>query len=260
MPKALQTQLEIDLKALAHNYQYLKSKLSSKTRFLGVVKAFAYGNDSITIAKTLTDLGADYLAVAYVHEGVALRDAGIELPILVLHPQISNFKTLIDHCLEPSLYSSRVLKTFIKEAESRAQINFPVHIKFNTGLNRLGFLENDMAFIMSQLKGTEAIKVTSIFSHLAASEDINEQVFTQTQISHLVEISETPPVEGVPALFPLHSAKLFWNCSIGEEGAHPELGRGRLLDGLVVVEGDEKARLAQHCPKSSKNLLLLRSD
>ena len=190
MPKAQQTQLEIDLKALAHNYQYLRSKLNSKTRFLGVVKAFAYGSDSITIAKTLANLGADYLAVAYVHEGVALRDAGIDLPILVLHPQIANFKTLIDRCLEPSIYSQRVLKAFINEAESRAQKDFPIHIKCNTGLNRLGFSKNDTASIISHLKDTDTVKVTSIFSHLAASEDLNEQDFTHRQIRHFLDMSK----------------------------------------------------------------------
>ena len=191
MPKAQQTQLEIDLKALAQNYRYLRSKLHSKTRFLAVVKAFAYGNDAITVAKTLADLGTDYLAVAYVHEGVALRDAGVKLPILVLHPQIANFGTLIDRCLEPSLYSPRILNAFIKEAEARNQRDYPVHIKINTGLNRLGLWANDLALVVSQLSKTSALKVTSIFSHLAASEDLKERDFTQNQIVNFCNTVKT---------------------------------------------------------------------
>ncbi|MEM1001493.1 MAG: alanine racemase [Bacteroidota bacterium] len=190
MAKAQETQLEIDLRALSHNYQYLRSKLKDQTKFLGVVKAFAYGNDSVVIAKALANLGADYLAVAYVHEGVTLRDAGIELPILVLHPQEANFDELIERCLEPSLYSPRILREFIKIAEAKRQKDYPVHINFNTGLNRLGFWENDVTYIMSQLNNTTSIKVKAVFSHLAASEDLAEQNFSQNQISSFKSITD----------------------------------------------------------------------
>ena len=108
-----ETTLEIDLQALEHNFNYLKSKLASKTKFLAVVKAFAYGSDMVAVAKKLEALGADYFAVAYVKEGVLLRDAGIRTPILVLHPQPVNFSELIDRCLEPSIYSPRILKLFL---------------------------------------------------------------------------------------------------------------------------------------------------
>jgi alanine racemase len=182
MPKAQETQLEIDLGALSHNYQYLRSKLQSPTKFLGVVKAFAYGNDAIKVAKHLAELGADYLAVAYVHEGKALREAGIRLPILVLHPQIANFKDLIEHCLEPSLYSSKVLEAFINCVQERGIKDYPVHINFNSGLNRLGFGTKDLPFVISKLKSSQAIKVAAIFSHLAASEDPKERDFSQKQI------------------------------------------------------------------------------
>ena len=190
MPKAQETVLEINLEALAHNYKYLRSKLNKSTKFLGVVKAFAYGNDAVAVAKTLAELGADYLAVAYAHEGIALRSSGIESPILVLHPQPANFRDLIKHCLEPSLYSPRILREFIKVAKVQAQSEYPVHIKFNTGLNRLGFWENDVAYIMSQLSETSSVKVKSIFSHLAASEDTEEKEFTQNQLSSFKSISE----------------------------------------------------------------------
>ncbi|WP_341217200.1 alanine racemase, partial [uncultured Wocania sp.] len=190
MPKAQETVLEIDLKALKHNFEYLKSKLNNNTKFLAVVKAFGYGSDACEIAKYLQNLNVDYFAVAYVNEGVALRNAGITKPILVLHPQTINFKTLIEYCLEPSLYNAKVLNEFITIASAEKQNNYPIHIKFNTGLNRLGFWENDVDYIISKLKNTDAVKVKSMFSHLAASEDLNEKAFTLNQIKSFNKTSK----------------------------------------------------------------------
>ncbi|MFS4492640.1 alanine racemase [Maribacter sp. 2308TA10-17] len=184
MPKTAETVLEINLNHLEHNYRYLRGKLKPETKFLGVVKAFAYGSDSVKIAQKLEELGVDYFAVAYVNEGVRLRDAGIKTPILVLHPQAVNFEELIERCLEPSLYSPKILKEFLGVAKELKQKDYPVHIKFNTGLNRLGFWENDIDYIKERLEGRDEIKVTSIFSHLAASEDLNEKEFTLKQISN----------------------------------------------------------------------------
>lgn len=189
MPKALETVLEINLNHLEHNYHYLRSKILAQTKFLGVVKAFAYGSDSVKIAQKLEKLGADYLAVAYINEGVQLRDAGIRLPILVLHPQPINFSTLIDRCLEPNLYSPKILKQFLEVAKEKKQKDYPVHIKFNTGLNRLGFSENDVDYIIDELKERNEIKVTSVFSHLAASEDLEEKEFTQKQLEVFEKIT-----------------------------------------------------------------------
>jgi alanine racemase len=190
MPKAQETVLEIDLNALKHNYSHLKSKLNKNTKFLAVVKAFAYGSDASKIANYLQELNVDYFAVAYVNEGVALRNSGIKKPIIVLHPQAINFKTLIDNCLEPSLYNAKVLNEFIKIASAEKQTNYPIHIKFNTGLNRLGFEANEVENLVSKIKETASIKVKSIFSHLAASEDLEEQKFTLNQIASLKIISK----------------------------------------------------------------------
>ena len=189
MTKVGETVLEIDLRALEHNYHYLRSKINSSTKFLGVVKAFAYGSDSVVIAKKLESLGADYLAVAYTSEGVALRNAGIKLPILVLHPQQVSFTMLIEKCLEPCLYSRTIFSSFIKLAKELDQKNYPVHLKFNTGLNRLGFGERDIEFIARSLEGADQIKISSLFSHLAASEDLNEKDFTIAQIQLFEKIS-----------------------------------------------------------------------
>ena len=188
MSQSKETVLEIDLTALRHNYQYLTSKLNEDAKVLAVVKAAAYGSDSIEVAKELVDLGVDYFAVAYTSEGVALRDAGIETPVLVLHPQPVNFDEIIARCLEPALYSPRILKLFVEASEKHQQTDYPVHLKFNTGLNRLGFWENDVEWIEERLNKTNSIKVKSLFSHLAASEDMNEIEFTRNQISKFREI------------------------------------------------------------------------
>lgn len=190
MPKAKETVLEIDLDALAHNYRYIRSKLHKPTMFLGVVKAFAYGSDAVVIARKLENLGIDYFAVAYVQEGVALRQAGIRTPILVLHPQAVNFETLIDYKLEPSLYSRKVLSEFLEAAGKKGQRAYPVHLKFNTGLNRLGFGAGDLEWVTGFLKGRDEVRIVSLFSHLAASEDVKETDFTKGQIARYLNIVE----------------------------------------------------------------------
>ncbi|GAA0713516.1 hypothetical protein GCM10009430_05380 [Aquimarina litoralis] len=189
MNKVKETVLEINLVHLTHNYNYLKSKLQPEVKLLAVVKAAGYGSDAVIIARHLEKIGVDYFAVAYVSEGIALREAGIKTPILVLHPQPVNFASAIKYNLEPNIYSARILKEFIKVAESENQKGYPVHLKFNTGLNRLGFWENDVDYIMDALEATESIKIQSILSHLAASEDHNEKEFTITQINSFKKTS-----------------------------------------------------------------------
>jgi len=182
MPTVRETTLEIDLGALAHNYKFLESKLAKDVKMMGVVKAFGYGSESTVIAKKLKELGVSYFAVAYTKEGVALRDAGITEPILVLHPQSINFEEIIENCLEPSIYSEFVLREFIKTAEKLGLKDYPIHLKLNTGLNRLGFIDPELNTIFGYLEKSDAIKVRSIFSHLAASEDWREREFTLQQL------------------------------------------------------------------------------
>ena len=190
MLKTTETVLELNLTALGKNYHYLKSRIKDTTKLLGVVKAFAYGSDAVIIAKELEALGVDYLAVAYVNEGVILRDVGIKTPILVLHPQPENFETIINRCLEPNLYNESVLKQFIKIASEKKQVNYPVHLKFNTGLNRLGFNETEVDKIVSELNATSTIKIASVFSHLVASEDLTEKDFSESQITSFKNIAK----------------------------------------------------------------------
>ncbi len=183
------SRLEIDLKALRHNYTYLKSKLAPDTKMMAVVKAFGYGSDAGEVALELEKLGVFYFAVAYTNEGKVLREAGVTSPILVLHPQPDNFDLLLEKCLEPSIYSKRVFEAFNAFAKAHSQKNYPIHLKFNTGLNRLGFDEKDSSWIAEKMQETQTLKVQSIFSHLAASEDINERTFTTTQIHLFTRIA-----------------------------------------------------------------------
>ncbi|MGY5352399.1 alanine racemase [Wenyingzhuangia sp. IMCC45533] len=177
------TKLEIDLTALKHNYHYLRNKTAKKTKTLGVVKAFAYGLEAETIAATLEKEGIDYFGVAYANEGIALRKKGIKTPILVLHAQPANYALLVDYSLEPNLYSLHTLKAFIAFAIQNNIREYPVHLKFNSGLNRLGFNADETSEVIRLISGTKSIKVTSVMSHIAASEDLDKKEFTEKQIT-----------------------------------------------------------------------------
>ncbi|MCL7761805.1 alanine racemase [Polaribacter sp. Z014] len=183
------TVLEIDGDALLHNLNYFKGKLQPETKVLAVVKAFGYGSDAVQIAKFLEDK-VDYFAVAYAIEGIALREAGVEAPILVLHPHIQNIASVVEYRLEPCLYNFRIFNAFLQLADEIPLMNYPVHLKFNTGLNRLGFWHTDIPNIIASLKETTHVKVASLLSHLAASEDLEEQDFTINQINNFAYIAQ----------------------------------------------------------------------
>ncbi|WP_347172644.1 alanine racemase [Polaribacter uvawellassae] len=183
------TVLEIDGNAVQHNLQYFKEKLASDTKILVVVKAFGYGSEAKKIAKLLENK-VDYFAVAYTDEGIALRKAGIEKPILVLHPQIPNLELLIQHQLEPNLYNFKIFNAFLELANANVLLNYPIHLKFNTGLNRIGFCDTDIPLILSRIAATSHVKIASLFSHLAASEDANEKEFTTNQINNFKLIAK----------------------------------------------------------------------
>lgn len=181
------TILEIDNQALEHNLNHFKSKLNPETKILAVVKAFGYGSDGVLVGDFLKDK-VDYFGVAYAQEGIALREAGIETPIMVLHPQIQNFDAIINHRLEPCLYNFKTLDAFFALADERLLLNYPVHLNFNTGLNRLGFWHNDIAILLSKINENKYIKIISFFSHLAASEDPEEKEFSINQINNFAYI------------------------------------------------------------------------
>ncbi len=182
------TVLEINLNAIDFNLNFFRSKLNKSTKILAVVKAFGYGSDAAEVAKFLENK-VDYFAVAYLDEGISLRKNGIKKPILVLHPQKKNLEKIIEYNLEPNIYSLNLLKSFLESAERKKLNKYKIHLKFNTGLNRLGFLKNDISNIIKLLNNRNEIEVTSIFSHIAASEDLDEREFTIKQIDSFKEIS-----------------------------------------------------------------------
>lgn len=183
-----ETTLEIKLENLKENFKFLKSRVSSSTKFMAVVKAFSYGSDSVIISKELEKIGADYLAVAYTNEGIELRENGIRLPILVLHPQEEDFENIINYSLEPSIYSFRIFTFFLKTLDYNNIKKYPYQIKFNTGLNRLGFLKEDVDKLSPLIKNNPP---KYLFSHLGASEDPKEAEYSKNQIIQFQSISNS---------------------------------------------------------------------
>ncbi|WP_166778519.1 bifunctional UDP-N-acetylmuramoyl-tripeptide:D-alanyl-D-alanine ligase/alanine racemase [Flavobacterium psychrophilum] len=187
--KTHETVLEINLNAISHNLNYFKSKLNPKTKIMVMVKAFGYGSGSFEIAKLLAHHKVNYLGVAFADEGIELRQAGIQLPIMVLNPEMTSFPSIIQYNLEPEIYSIRGLKAFIKITQQKELTSYPIHIKINTGMNRLGFDAQIIPELISILQKHDSVLVKSILSHLAASDDLAQDIFTRKQISDFDTIS-----------------------------------------------------------------------
>lgn len=176
-----ETILEINLDAISHNLNFYKSKLKPETKIMVMVKAFGYGNGGYEIAKLLEHHKVDYLGVAFADEGIELRKAGISTPIMVLNPENSSFRAMIAYDLEPEIYSITGLQAFLKIAQEQNISNYPIHIKLDTGMHRLGFEAHSISELCSVLKNNNFVKVKSVFSHLAASDDLQFDDFTQLQ-------------------------------------------------------------------------------
>ena len=187
--KTHETVLEINLNAISHNLNFFKSKLAPKTKLMVMVKAFGYGNGGFEIAKLLEHHKVDYLGVAFADEGISLKNAGISVPIMVLNPETTSFSSIIQHQLEPEIYSIKGLKAFLKIAEQKKLKHFPIHIKLDTGMHRLGFQENNLLELIKTLQGNETVKVKSILSHMATSDDLSHQEFAISQIELFENLS-----------------------------------------------------------------------
>lgn len=185
--KAHETTLEIDLNALTNNINFFKSKLKPNTLTMAMVKAFAYGSGSIEIARHLEYHRINYLAVAYADEGVTLRNAGITLPIMVASPEENNYFLIFRYKLEPEIYSINTILKLIENIEKhKAHITFPIkiHVKFDSGMHRLGFTEENTNELLKILKKYEdKIKVASTFSHFTSSDDANETEYSEIQLN-----------------------------------------------------------------------------
>lgn len=191
--KAHETVLEIDLNHLLHNLNLIRSVLNPGVKTMVMVKAFSYGSGSYEIANLLQFHHVDYLAVAYADEGVELRKAGISLPIMVMNPDEESVDALSKYQLEPEVYSFRVLRMIAqnrRELANKEDGQMQIHLKVETGMNRLGFNPNEIPALMEELGEMKGIRVASVFSHLAASQDPRHDEFTRNQIAQLKEIAE----------------------------------------------------------------------
>jgi len=194
--KKHETVLEINLNALTHNLNFYRSKLQPGTKLMVMVKAFGYGNGGVELAKLLEYYKVDYLGVAFADEGIMLRENGVQLPIMVLNPETTSFGEIIDYQLEPEIYSFQGLKTFQKIVKEKKKASYPIHLKLDTGMHRLGFDSHDLKELITQLQEYNHLKVRSILSHLAASESPEHEDFTRQQMV-LFEQNSTQIIEAL---------------------------------------------------------------
>ena len=187
--KTHETVLEVNLNAISHNLNYYKSKLKPTTKMMVMVKAFGYGSGGFEIAKLLEHHKVDYLGVAFADEGISLKNAGIQLPIMVLNPEATSFSAIIHHQLEPEIYSIKGLKAFLKIAEQKKAQQFPIHIKLDTGMHRLGFEANAIPELIATLKDNPRVVVKSILSHMATSDAEEHKAFSLAQIRLFDDLS-----------------------------------------------------------------------
>ncbi len=187
--KTHETVLEINLNAVSHNLNFYRSKLRPGCKLMVMVKAFGYGNGGFEIAKLLEHHNCDYLGVAFADEGIALRNSGISIPIMVLNPELTSFGSIIQHNLEPEIYSMRGLQAFIRMARDRNVTSYPIHLKLDTGMHRLGFTAGDLEELILVLRDTKSVLVKSIFSHLATSDDPQHRDFALQQIEAFESLS-----------------------------------------------------------------------
>lgn len=185
-----QTILEIDLNAMVGNLNTFRSMIKPETRVMVMVKAFSYGSGMAEIARVLQYHKVDYLAVAVADEGIELRQAGIDLPIVVMNPEEHSFENMIEFRLEPNIYSEEIFDAFHKVLQQHAVVRYPVHLKIDTGMHRLGFdSEEKVNRIANKLVSQDEIVVRSVFSHLAGSDESVHDEFTLQQVEYFLKLS-----------------------------------------------------------------------
>lgn len=176
-----ETILEVNLDAIVHNLNRYRSHLGPDTKLTCMVKAFGYGTGSYELAKTLQDQNVDYLAVAVADEGADLRRQGIRVPIIVMNPEMSAFRTIIENRLEPEVYSFRLMEAFMEETRAMGVTNYPVHIKIDSGMHRLGFQPHEIDELIGRLKRQNSLTIRSVFSHFATADDPMQEEFVHEQ-------------------------------------------------------------------------------
>jgi len=176
------SRLEINLNGCLENYRYFRSRLDASTKLLVLVKANAYGHGAVQFASLMEEAGADYLAVAYPIEGMELRQAGIKSPIMVLTAGTDSFEQIVNYGLEPGIPNMCSLKILCEVLRKRGITDFPVHIKLDTGMHRLGFMTDELQELLDFVKECRCVKIKSVYSHLAAADDPSCDDFTLGQI------------------------------------------------------------------------------
>jgi alanine racemase len=180
---AHETTLEVNLNALVDNLNYFRSRLKPQTKLVSMVKAFAYGSGAVEVARTLQHNRVDYLAVAVADEGAELRREGIRIPVMVMNPEKGSFGIIFDHNLEPEIYSFRLLQSFIEAASRLGITDYPIHLKIDSGMHRLGFELKDIEELIAVLLNQKQVKVRSVFSHLAGADEAVFDDFTRQQVA-----------------------------------------------------------------------------
>jgi len=231
------TALMVDLEQISQNVRTFRQKLSSGTKLMVMVKAFAYGAGGVEISKWLQHQLVDYLAVAFIDEGIELRQNGIELPIMVMSPGVDDAHLLKKYDLEPEVYDLRQLVQYVENYQVTDQA-IPIHIMINTGMNRLGFDEDQIDDLIRLIKSNEQVQVKSLMTHLAAADNIKERVFTVAQNEQFMKIARQLETS-------LHISPLLHSLNSSGIRNYPEyqLDMVRLGIGMHGVGTDEKTKL-----------------
>ena len=203
--KSHTTVLEVDLDAMIHNLNYFRSKLDFRTKLVAMVKAGSYGTGDFEVAQMLQHQGVDYLAVAFADEGVLLRERGISMPIVVLNADADSFDLMIANRLEPEIYSFHSLRDFADAVTHAGELRYPIHLKLDTGMHRLGFMEEEIPALCERLQGMSEVKVATIFSHLNCADMPEEDTYTRAQIERFDRMS-TALIEALPYPVIRHTA------------------------------------------------------
>ncbi|MCQ2083124.1 MAG: bifunctional UDP-N-acetylmuramoyl-tripeptide:D-alanyl-D-alanine ligase/alanine racemase [Bacteroidaceae bacterium] len=237
--KVHETILEVNLQALADNLEHYRSMLKPETRIVCMVKASAYGAGAIEVARTLQERHVDFLAVAVADEGAELRRAGIATGIIVMNPERTSFGTLFEHKLEPEVYSFQLLEAIIRAAEHSGITNFPIHVKIDTGMHRLGFQPQDMPALVERLQRQTAVIPCSVFSHFVGSDSAQFDDFTRLQMERFIQAADT-----LQAAFKHHIIRHICNSAGIERYPQYHFDMVRLGLGLYGINPIDNSRLS----------------
>lgn len=184
------TVLEVNLDSIVRNYNYFRSSLPEGTGIVCMVKASGYGAGSREIAKTLQDAGAAYLAVAVLDEGIDLRNNGITMPIMVMNPKVVNYRSMFSYRLEPEIYSLEMLRDVIRQGRRHGAKEFPIHLKLDTGMHRMGFTAYELEEVSELLRSQDVVRVSSVFSHLATADCTDMDDYTLLQLNRFRNMTD----------------------------------------------------------------------